>query len=97
MNSVEIIEAVWKKGKAVESRDASKYRKDQCGAWMAREEYGNRESRDGWEIDHITPPSQGGGDDLDNFRPLEWKNNVATSDGKLTCVVRANGNKNEDV
>ena len=95
--SDEIIQSVWEKGQAVENYDSSQHRKDQCGAWITRDKHGNRNSKYGWEIDHITPESQGGSDSLYNLRPLQWENNVATSDGKLTCVVRANSNRNENI
>ena len=92
-----IIQAVWEKGRVIPGYDPSKYRKDQCGAWITRSKYGNRKSEYGWEIDHITPKSEGGSDSLYNLRPLEWKNNIATSNGRLTCVVKANGKENKDI
>jgi len=91
--SEDIIEAVWKKGKIVPGYNSSKVRKDQCGAWIKRDKYGDRNSSYGWEIDHISP---GESDSLYNLRPLQWQNNVATSDGRLTCPVTANGNRNEE-
>lgn len=88
------IEAVWKKGKAVSS-DPDKWRKDDCGAWISRERYRDRDSIYGWEIDHIKPKSEGGSDDLENLRPLQWKNNVSKSNkGRLECVVESEGKKN---
>ncbi len=70
------------------------YRKDQCGAWIKRSEYGNRNSHYGWEADHIKPAANGGSDAIGNLRPLHWENNAAKSDGRLVCVVKANGNQN---
>ena len=64
--SNEIIQSVWEKAKLVEGNDAGWWRKDECGAWIGRREYGNRQSQYGWEIDHINP---NGGDDLSNLRP----------------------------
>ena len=55
------IEAVWRKGIIVPGYDSNVFRKDQCGAWMKKSEYGNTSSNYGWEIDHIRPKSKGGG------------------------------------
>lgn len=80
-----IIEAVWRKGKAV-SLLGNLTRKDICGATIKRSEYGNRNSEYGWEIDHIDP---NGSDNLINLQPLQWKNNVEKSDkhSRNYCVV----------
>lgn len=77
------IVAVWSRGRAVLGNDPRVWRKDVCGAWMKWQEYGNRKSEYGWEIDHIGPA---GGDALSNLRPLQWENNLAKSDGQLKCV-----------
>lgn len=89
------IDQVWAKAQYV-SQDNEKngYRKDQCGAWIKRPDYGNRNSLYGWEIDHIKPLSNGGSDDISNLRPLHWKNNAAKADGRLVCVLKADGGKN---
>ena len=82
---------VWEKGKIDPNNDSKVWRKDDCGAWIKRSEYGNRNSDYGWEIDHI---SAGGSDTLSNLRPLHWKNNLDKSDGRLKCNVTSNGTKN---
>lgn len=89
--SDEIIETVWRKGKTVEGKDPSLFRKDDCNAWMRRKEHGNRNSIFGWEVDHINP---NGSDNLDNLRPLQWENNVNKQDGKLKCPITSNGEQN---
>ena len=89
--------AVWQKASIVANNDPARWRKDQCGAWINWNEYGNRQSDYGWEIDHITPQSKGGTDILSNLRPLHWKNNMEKLDGKLSCKIKADGNKNVEV
>lgn len=92
-NEEEEIQQIWKKGKIVSNNDPEIWRKDQCDAWIKRTEYGNRESEYGWEKDHIDPD---GGDDLENLRPLQWKNNVDKSEGRLKCPVTAKGVHNKE-
>ncbi|MEQ8905144.1 HNH endonuclease signature motif containing protein [Ekhidna sp.] len=85
------VEAVWRKGQTVPGYDSSSVRKDTCGAWMKRTEYGNTDSEYGWEIDHIIPASKGGTDALSNLQPLQWENNRFKSDNhpRWSCKVKA--------
>lgn len=87
----ETIQKVWEKGKIVPDQKADQWRKDECGAWIGRQNYGKRDSSYGWEIDHISP---GGPDILSNLRPLQWENNAEKSEGRLKCNVTASGTKN---
>lgn len=89
-----IIQRVWEKGQVVSNNDPNEWRKDDCDAWMERNQYGNRDSQYGWEVDHIKHLSHGGSNDLGNLRPLQWQNNAHRSDGRLTCVVTASGTSN---
>ena len=80
MCALEIIEFVWNKARKVEGFDPALIRKDSCGAWILRSEYGNTESIYGWEIDHIYPLSRGGDDNPQNLRALQWSNNRSKGD-----------------
>ena len=85
------LSAIWAKAMAIAGYDINTLRKDACGAWIAWRDYGNRESDNGWEVDHITPESRGGSSVFSNLRPLHWKNNARKSDGSLVCVVSVRG------
>jgi len=68
------ITLIWNKATVVSGYDPAQYRKDGCGAWIARSSYGTLGDH-GWEIDHSKPVAKGGTDDLGNLQPLQWKNN----------------------
>jgi 5-methylcytosine-specific restriction endonuclease McrA len=71
--------AVWHK----EEYLINNWCKDSCGALVRWQDYGNRESIYGWELDHIKPKSEGGEDIVSNLRVLHWKNNASRQAGRL--------------
>ena len=86
------IEQVWKKASDIKNDPVlGIIGKDVCGATMQRSAYGNRDSKYGWEIDHIQPVSKGGTDSIDNLQPLHWKNNASKADQpnvpRTWCVI----------
>ena len=88
----DLIREVWGKGSVVLGNDQNLWRKDQCGAWIGRQFYGNRNSQYGWEVDHIDTNTEN--NQLSNLRPLQWKNNASRQDERLTCPVRSSGINN---
>ncbi|MBF2755005.1 MAG: HNH endonuclease [Gammaproteobacteria bacterium AqS3] len=74
------VESVWRKGRIIDGYDPNIWRRDRCGDWIKRAEYGNTNSKHGWEIDHIVPVSKNGSDDLSNLQPLQWDNNRRKAD-----------------
>ena len=83
-----VLEAVWAKAVIVPGHSPAKIRKDSCGAWMKRTEYGTQKDF-GWEIDHIQPVSLNGSDELLNLQPLHWRNNRGKGDDypNWACTV----------
>lgn len=71
------IQAVWEKGATILGRDKAVWRRDKDDHLIKRDEYGNRDSDHGWEIDHIKLQKNGGKDIMSNLRPLYWKTNAA--------------------
>ena len=61
---------IWNKGQVVPGYDPTMWSKDQCGAFIKWDKYGDRSDRynNGWEIDHIKPDSFGGPDTISNAR-----------------------------
>ncbi|MFD0963239.1 HNH endonuclease signature motif containing protein [Pseudofulvibacter geojedonensis] len=93
--SEDIINSVWEKAEIVNEGSKNEWRQDYAGAWINKNQYGE-ESDYGWEIDHANPVSNGGGDELANLMPLNWRNNRTKSDDypSFKTSVTSDGNKN---
>jgi hypothetical protein len=85
--SPEVVEAVWQKARTMGVHET--LRVDAWGWTIVRSDFGNCRSRYGWEIDHIVPVSQGGGDEMTNLQPLQWENN-RRKDEVMQSVLGAN-------
>lgn len=95
--SQELIDSVWNKAIIQPGNEPGGFRKDQCGAWIKKSEYGNRDSKYGWEIDHITAVANGGTNIPSNLRPLHWGNNSSRGKGRLNTqlpAVKSEGTEN---
>lgn len=85
----ETIERVWRSGRAIAERHAGRWRKDQCGAWICREHYGNRHSEFGWKILRIAAPVDDADDEL---RPFNVRNDFDVGAEEPHCRVTSDRN-----
>jgi hypothetical protein len=83
--SQETIARVWAKAKKVYGENPNRFRKDECGAWIAGAQYGNRESEFGWVIRRRDP---NGDDGLENLCVLQWRNAI-DDEGHPICNMVA--------
>lgn len=78
----EELKQIWSKGnQASPMNNDNTWRKDIYGSLMKWEDYGNRSSLYGWEVDHIIPRAEGGPHIMSNWQPLQWQNNLEKANG----------------
>lgn len=70
----EILGTIWNKAAEMEGLDSSLFRKDACGAVIARSQYGMKDSNFGWDVDYVYPVELGGDDNIENLRAMQWQN-----------------------
>lgn len=92
----EQIEQTWQRAKIMPNNNPDVFRQDYAGAWIRRDQYGDRNAKYGWEIDHCLPESRGGTDIASNLYPLHWRNNASKGDNypNWTTVLSSTGNQN---
>jgi len=69
----------WNRATIIPNYDCNVWRRDRFGTPMKWSDHGNRDSKHGWEIDHVRPLSKGGVDEHSNLQALHWRNNCAKS------------------
>ena len=78
-NSQNVKDVVWEKATKIEGKDPKLYRKDPYGDELYYYSYG-KDTKKGWNIDHITPKQQGGSDDISNLQALRSHTNKSKGD-----------------
>jgi hypothetical protein len=82
----ETVQGVWEKGRATNDNDSTEWRKDECGAWINRDQYGNHASEFGWKIENVAP---GKSPAIENLRPYQLGNSFDKATGQAHCKVTA--------
>ncbi|MCQ2607755.1 MAG: HNH endonuclease [Bacteroidales bacterium] len=92
------IQRVWNEATIVDGYNKDIVRKDCCGAWIVKSEYG-KATPFGWEVDHAFPVSKGGKTEPINLRAMHWENNRSKADDfpVYNVAVQAKGNVNQNV
>lgn len=70
-----VIEEVWQKAYIDANNNPDIFRKDYAGAWIRRDQYGQK-GKYGWEANRMVPSTHGGGLETANLVPLHWENDV---------------------
>jgi hypothetical protein len=68
--------------------NAWEFRKDCCGNLIRYNDFGNRHSPFGWELDTVTRAS-GSANDPDNFQALHWKATSVRAEPQLRLMTVA--------
>jgi len=89
----EVIDRVWNQAGEIAGNDPALWRKDECGAWIFRLDYGRRHSDFGWEIHDPTVGLRVGGAVL-SLRPLHWQNYLDRLATQTQGRVTADGLRN---
>jgi len=88
----EVVARVWARAEVVPGNDEELWRKDECGAWIYRLDYGQRRSSFGWEVFDASLGRAGEG--VAALRPLQWQNYLDALAAETQSRVTADGLRN---
>ena len=70
----------WEKAPKRINLNEDEFRFGAAGALIHYDDYGDEDSKFGWNIDHRKPTSEGGTDENSNIRAMHRENNLAKGD-----------------
>jgi len=73
-----LVDSVWEFAEVVRGNDAALWRKDECGQWICRNDFGKRDSEFGWEI--FDPGVGRHAQGVYAMRPMQWQSFVRQYD-----------------
>lgn len=85
-HSEEVIRQVWEKARGMTELSPELWRRDECGAWIRRDHYGQTRSDFGWKIENV---SVGGPDTVENLRAFHHANSYDRAGRHARCRVTA--------
>jgi hypothetical protein len=84
--SEEVVRKVWEKARGMTELSPEMWRKDECGAWIKRDQYGHAHAEFGWKIENV---SLGGPDSVENLRPFHHANDYDRASRRARCRMTA--------
>jgi hypothetical protein len=81
-----VVDDVWNQATATADRDPRQWRRDQCGAWLYRDDYGSSQSEFGWWIADL---SESGSREMPDLRAFHHRNGFDVTNGVALCHMRA--------
>lgn len=78
-----VVDKVWERARVATDLDPTVWRKDECGAWIRRDQYGSLHSDYGWKIEH-TKAAAG---DVEHMRAFHRDNAFNANTGSAICRV----------
>jgi hypothetical protein len=81
-----VVDDVWNQSSAMAERDPRHWRRDQCGAWICRDDYGSSESAFGWWIADLSEPGSG---EIPDLRAFHHRNGFDVTNGVALCHMSA--------
>jgi len=79
--------AAWGRTSPVSTANSWEIRRDCLGNLVRYNDYGNRHSPFGWELEYIVTQAMGGSTDPDNLQALHWKAAALRAQPQLRMVT----------